>query len=236
MALDDLEQQPDHLGADPLERLAHGRQRGVDVRREAVVVETADGGTLLVSFFAGIVDEHDAVHPGGFGAPLRDALGVSVEELLPLRAGEQVRVAPETGPEAVQELVGEVWTDDLALEGADVVATYVNGPAAGRPAITRHRHGAGTGWYISTRLGVDALAAVLARVYRDAGIVPSGLPDELELVRRHGTEADYAIVINHSGQPVDVPLTGVDLLTGEPANGAVKVAAGAVRVVRTART
>lgn len=53
-------------------------------------------------------------------------------------------------------------------------------------------------------------------------------------MRRHGADADYAVVINHSDQPVDVPLTGVDLITGELSGASVKVAAGAVRVVRTA--
>src|SRR5699024_604343 len=48
----------------------------------------ADGGTLVASFFSGVVDEHDAVHAGGFGAPLREVLGVGVEEFLPLREGE----------------------------------------------------------------------------------------------------------------------------------------------------
>src|SRR5699024_740921 len=48
----------------------------------------AAGGTLLVSCFAAAVDEHDAVHPGGYGAPLEQVLGVGVEEYLPLRAEE----------------------------------------------------------------------------------------------------------------------------------------------------
>lgn len=41
-----------------------------------------------MSYFAGIVDENDAVHEGGFGAALRAVLGMSVEESLPLRDGE----------------------------------------------------------------------------------------------------------------------------------------------------
>lgn len=40
----------------------------------------AEGGSLLASFFTGIVDEHDRLHPGGRPAALDDVLGVRVEE------------------------------------------------------------------------------------------------------------------------------------------------------------
>jgi beta-galactosidase len=195
----------------------------------------AGGGTLLTSFFSGIVDEHDRVHEGPFMSPLRDALGVTVEEFLPLRAGERVHVVLDDAPGAAP-LVADVWADDLTLAGAQVVGTYVDGPAAGRPALTRHGHGAGHGWYLSTRPDAAGLERVMRRVYRDAGLAPAGLPDELEVVRRRGAEADYVVVVNHADRPAELALTGVDLLTGETSDGAFKVAAGAVRVVRTPRT
>ena len=46
-----------------------------------------NGGTLVVSYFSGIVDEHDAVHDGPYPGPLRDVLGLTVEEFSPLLAG-----------------------------------------------------------------------------------------------------------------------------------------------------
>ncbi|NKY40404.1 beta-galactosidase [Cellulomonas septica] len=194
----------------------------------------ADGGTLVVSCFSGIVDEHDAVHPGGYGAPLRTALGLTVEEFQPLRAGRSLRVGWSHAG-TTTELVGDVWADDLALEGADVVAAYTDGPVAGRPAITRHAHGRGTGWYVSTRLDVDQLAVVLDAAYADAGITPAGLPKDVEVVRRHGSDADYVVAINHADAPVAVPADGTDLLTGTAVSGTVKVPAGGVAVVREAR-
>ncbi len=194
----------------------------------------ADGGTLVVSYFSGIVDEHDAVHPGGYGAPLRTALGLTVEEFLPLREGDTLAVAWDHDGVRT-ELAADVWADDLALEGADVVATYVDGPAAGLPAITRNRHGSGTGWYVSTRLDVDGLAPVLRAAYADAGLAPSGLPDEVEVVRRHGAVADYVVAVNHADQPVEIPADGTELLTGTAVSGTYKVPAGGVAVVREAR-
>ena len=192
------------------------------------------GGTLLVSFFSGIVDEHDAVHAGGYGAPLRDVLGVSVEEFLPLRAGDRLRLAWTHGE--ARELDADVWADDVVLHGAQVAARYLDGPAAGGPAITRHAFGTGTAWYVSTRLGIDALAPVLEAVYADAGVSTSGLPDDVEVVVRHGEHDDFVVAVNHSGDDAKVPVgRGVELRSGTPVSGSVVLAAGDVAVVRVPR-
>ncbi|WP_129784154.1 beta-galactosidase [Promicromonospora panici] len=197
------------------------------------------GGTLLVSYFSGIVDEHDAVHPAGYMAPLRDALGVWVEEFLPLRDGDSLTVrygadAAGAGPGAT-DLTGTVWADDLVLAGAEPVGTYADGPKPGGAAITRHRHGAGTGWYVSTNLDVDALATVMADVYAEAGLAPSGIVEGLEVVRRTGGDAEYTVAINHTDDDAKLPLAApaTDLLTGDAVTGDADVPAGAVRVLRT---
>ncbi|WP_443050301.1 beta-galactosidase trimerization domain-containing protein [Streptomyces sp. NBC_00286] len=39
-----------------------------------------DGGHLLVPFFSGLVDDCDRVHLGGYPPPLREVLGLCVEE------------------------------------------------------------------------------------------------------------------------------------------------------------
>ncbi|AEI12936.1 beta-galactosidase [Cellulomonas gilvus] len=194
----------------------------------------ADGGTLLVSFFSGIVDEHDAVHQGGFLAPLREALGLTVEEFLPLRAGETARVSWTPDGAQAQELPADVWQDDIALDGAQVVGTYLDGPAAGRPAITRNAHGAGSAWYVSTRLDIDALAPVMERVYADARLAPAGLPFDVEVVTRRGADADFVVAINHSAEDVDLALgDGQELLGAAPVSGTLVVPAGSVAVLRT---
>ena len=117
------------------------------------------GGTLVVSYFSGIVDEHDAVHPGGHPGALRDLLGLEVEEFLPLRARRTGRpratACPVTsGPSGSTSPAPNRWL------------RYVDGPAAGGPAVTRHRVGDGLAWYVSTRLGGADLDAVL----REAGL------------------------------------------------------------------
>jgi beta-galactosidase len=183
-----------------------------------------NGGTLVVSYFSGIVNENDAVHPGGYPGALRDLLGMTVEEFLPLREGERVTL---DGGES-----GDMWAEHLVLDGAEAVRHYLDGPAAGGPAATRHRFGDGTAWYISTRLTGDDLSAVL----REAGLLDRrGLPDDLELVRRRGPAHDYLIAINHSDRDASLTEDGDELLTGTRRSGEFVVPAGGVRVLRSQR-
>ena len=193
----------------------------------------AAGGTLVVSCFAAVVDEHDAVHHGGYTAPLREVLGLRVEEFLPLRAGESVAVQ-WTHDGTTADLTAPYWAEDLAVETAQVAARHADGPAAGGPAVTRHAHGAGTAWYVSVPLGTADLAPVLGAAYADAGLTPSDLPEDLEVVVRHGDDADYVVAINHTDAPATLPgVTGTELLTGADAAPQLTVPAGGVAVVRT---
>jgi beta-galactosidase len=182
------------------------------------------GGTLLVSYFSGIVDENDAIHPGGHPGALRELLGLTVEEFRPLRAGESVEL--DNGA------TGDMWTELVGLRGAEAVHSYRDGPAAGEPAVTRHQVGDGVAWYVSTRLHGDELGAVLRRACADAGISPADdLPEGLEVVRR----GQFLIAVNHAGHDAKLPATGTELLTNTPCDGILRVPAGDVRVVREAR-
>jgi beta-galactosidase len=178
----------------------------------------AGGGTLVVSYFSGIVDENDAVHPGPHPGALRDVLGLRVDEFLPLHEGETVTL--DSG------LTGDVWAERVRLDGATVLASYLDGPAAGLPAITSHVFGAGRAIYVSTRLTGASLDAFVGSL----GLPARDLPDGLEVVRR----GDYVIALNHTLSDVTLPGSGVELLTGDTCSAGVVVPAGGVRVLHTA--
>ncbi|MGY5007040.1 beta-galactosidase [Streptomyces sp. 900105755] len=190
-----------------------------------------NGGTLVVSYFSGIVDEHDAVHEGAYPGPLRETLGLTVEEFSPLLKDQRVRL---TGPDG-SELTGDVWTEFVVPGTAETVWSYADGLTAGRPAVTRNRLGEGTAWYVSTRLDAHGLDALLGRAAADARIAPRAeLPRDVEVVRRTGEPGTFLFAINHTATDAKVPLEahGTELLTGERAAGRLAVPAGAVRVVR----
>jgi beta-galactosidase len=165
----------------------------------------AAGGTLLVQYFSGVVDERLHARRGGFPAgPLREALGIRVEEHRPLRRNERIVLSDGSH--------GMVWSESVRLEGATAVATYTTGMLAGRSALTRNGHG----WYLSTRLDDANYAVLIDHLLAEAGVEPSfpGLPFGVEAVTRQAPDGRrWHIVLNHTADLVPLPEPGHDLLT-----------------------
>jgi beta-galactosidase len=183
------------------------------------------GATAVVTYFSGIVDEHDHIRLGGYPGAFRDLLGVRVEEFLPLPEQERVRLSDDT--EAT------VWVEDLRLEGAEAVVTCVDGPAPGVPVVTRHAAGEGQAWYVAARLDPDGTDALLDRVLDEAGVPRQPPQPGVEVLRRTTEDGrGFAVVVNHTEDPADVAVAGRDVLSGDTFTGT--VAAGAVAVVEEA--
>ncbi|MGY4899139.1 beta-galactosidase [Micromonospora aurantiaca (nom. illeg.)] len=186
-------------------------------------VET--GGTAVVTYFSGIVDEHDHIRLGGYPGAFRDLLGVRVEEFFPLREGETVRL--DDGARA------DVWTEWLHAEGAEVLAAYTDGPLPGVPALTRHAVGAGAAWYVGTRLDDEATDRLVARLLAETGVRPPvNAPAGVEVVRRRSADRSWLFVVNHTTEPARLAVSGVELLGGARCDGELEVPAGEVAVVR----
>ncbi|MFD5014680.1 beta-galactosidase [Streptomyces chartreusis] len=188
------------------------------------------GGTLAVGFHSGAVDENCHVRLGGYPGAFREALGVRTDELFPLLPGESVGLSGGG--------TGTLWSERVRLSGAEPVESYTSGPLTGVPAVTRHRLGAGTSWYLATLPDEPTLAALLDRIRTEAGVRPvRETAPGVEAVLRRGPDADYLFLINHTDRPAEVAVAqnATELLTGKPAPGSVAVPAGETAVVREPR-
>ncbi|MFD8972831.1 beta-galactosidase [Streptomyces sp. NPDC059593] len=169
----------------------------------------AGGGTLLVQHATGFVDDRLHARLGGYPAePLREALGIRVEEYRPLRLDERITLSDGS--------LGTVWSESLRTVGAETLATYTHGMLTGSPALTRHRSGTGQGWYLSTRLDDADYAALVGRLLKEAGVEPDvpGLPAGVEAVIRRAPDGRaWQVLLNHSPEAVPLPDPAHDLLT-----------------------
>ncbi|SEB54000.1 beta-galactosidase [Nocardioides exalbidus] len=202
-----------------------------DATVAALTAAAEAGATVVITYFSGIVDEHDHIRLGGYPGAFRDLLGVRTTEFLPLMEGEQVRVEG-LGDGAVG---ADVWAEDLELAGAEVVASHVDGPAVGKPAVTRRDVGSGAAWYVATRLDEAGTDRLVAQVVEEAGLerLP-GASASVEVTRRVGEDASWLFVVNHDTGPASVPVHGVELVRGHEVAGDLVVPAGGVAVVREA--
>jgi beta-galactosidase len=190
-----------------------------DEALENIMRFVADGGTLAVSFFSGIVDERDHIRLGGYPAPFRKVLGLRVEDFVPLASGQDNGILTRDGAAYSCDL----WADLVHLEGAESLGSYAEGFYAGTPAVTRHAFGAGVAYYLGTRPEERYTRLLLGQICRETGVsAPLEAPPGLEVVRRKSGEATFLFVLNHNAELAQVRLDGPvrDLLTGEKHDGA----------------
>ncbi|KRD53633.1 beta-galactosidase [Microbacterium sp. Root280D1] len=194
-----------------------------DADAAAIARAVENGATALITFFSGIVDEEDRVRTGGYPGAFRDLLGIRSEEFTPLRPDETVTLTDGT--------TATVWSERLKATDAEVIASFVDGPAAGHPAITRRATGAGEAWFLGTQPAREDYRALIARLAASAGVAPvPGAGPDVEIVRRTGDAGSFLFVINHGSTDAEVAAAGHDLVTDARATGLVP--AGAVRIIK----
>jgi beta-galactosidase len=182
----------------------------------------ARGGTLLATYFTGIVDENDQVVTGGYPALLREVLGLWVEEWAPYPEGRKNGVRFGT-----RMVDCDHWCDLLHLDGAKALATYTGDFFAGRPAVTRNIHGRGAAYYLGTRLDATGLELLLSRVVNEAGVKPVlRTAAGVEASVREAKDRQFLFLLNHGDKTVRVALgshRGRDLVTGKPASRIIRL-------------
>ncbi len=129
------------------------------------------------------------------------------EEFVPLQRDQHARLDDGT-------LVTD-WAEDLVVEDADVVLRHVDGPLAGRPAVTRRAAGGGA-WYVSAMLDQDGVQRIVDRVVEERAVPRTvTAPPGLEAVRRVRDDGSGVLfLLNHRDDDVTVVASGTDLLDG----------------------
>ncbi|KAA9090041.1 beta-galactosidase [Microbacterium radiodurans] len=183
--------------------------------RERLEAYVSGGGQLVTTWFSGVVDENDRVWLGGYPGAFRDLLGLTIEEFVPLLAGESAELS--------NGLVATEWTERIVRvdDDVEVLATYADTDLAGGAAITRRTVGSGSATYVSAAVGREGAAWVL-RALADG--VPALAADPLALDGRAevivrvaagapGAGARFTFVANRTDDELTVPAAGA-LLAG----------------------
>ena len=178
------------------------------------------GGHLLAGPFSDVVDEFDRFRDGGFATRLGPLCGIRVEDFGALVAPDAPagalgeREARFAG-EMVRECTGTLLAEEIEVTVTDatVEASFTSGRRSGHPALTARRAGRGVARYLATVPDETGALALVDHVLADAGVDPvvGGVPERVEVARR----GELVTLVHHGGEPVEVPIAGVDAVTGE---------------------
>ncbi len=191
-----------------------------------------NGGNLMMSFFSGIVDEHEHIRLGGYPAPFREMLGLTVEEYAPYSETQFNSICTDDN----QQFQSTFWNDVIHLKKATSLANFEQDYYAGSAAITHNKFGKGNAFYVGTVPENNGMEWLIERVCKIAGVQPvtANMPAGVEILKRVNGESEFIFVLNHSGDKVNVPIEGQgrDLLTDMEINGSLELEPSGVAVIQ----
>ncbi|WP_294809772.1 beta-galactosidase [uncultured Gemmiger sp.] len=164
-----------------------------------------NGGTVVVTYWTGVVDESDLCRLGDTPYGLTELLGLRRTEIDGMYDGETRRCTPASGcalPEAQASILCEV----AALNDTDPAKTlsiYAEDYFAQCPAAAVHKYGAGRAYYLASRFDEDFYRAFYRDAAKELGLMPAWpqpLPAGVLAVKR----GNFVFVQNCTEQPVTV--------------------------------
>ena len=197
------------------------------------------GGCVVASCFTGVVDENDRIHRGGAPGPLRDLLGLWVEETDALTPGEHNAMRLYAPPEGMRDSYAcGLLCEVVRPESAQTLAVYGGDFYAGAPCLTRNGYGRGEAWYVATDPEERFLYDLASLLCRGRGLrAPLEASPEMEISVREGESGKTLFLLNHGARSETIELGGAafaDLIGRKAVTGAVTVGPGDVAVLQAA--
>jgi len=195
--------------------------------KESVEEFVGNGGTFITTYLTGFIDENVGVFPGGYPGPLKDVLGVKVEEYDPLPLGGKNVIKMTAELDGFRKEYGcSVWCEVAHTTAAKALAVFGEDYYSGSPCFTENRFGSGRAYYIATRPDEDFMRDFAGRILADNNIKTSRLTEGIELVTRSNSRKTFDFYLNHRGTETIVKLPEgryEDLLTGSFFEGTIKM-------------
>ena len=170
-----------------------------------------NGGTVIVTYWSGVVDESDLCRLGDTPYGLTELLGLRRTEIDGMYDGETRRCMPAAGctlPAAQASTLCEVAALN-EKDPAEPLSLYAEDYFAGHPAAAVHRYGKGRAYYLASRFDEAFYRAFYHNAAKEIGLSPAwpeALPEGVLAVRR----GSFVFVQNCTEQPATVGNTVLD--------------------------
>lgn len=187
------------------------------------------GGQLLATYLAGYVDINQLCYLGGFpGDGLKELFGVTSEEIDTLYPNDSNAALFKDG--SVAEI--KDYAEILRVDGAKVLASYMQDFYKGTPAVTAKDYGKGTAYYVAARIADKKMQEIFLGMAEKAGVEHRELPEGVEYHKRTAEGECYEFYLNNSEEIKRVKnVHGINLLNNEKLDGVLELEKYGVAVV-----
>ena len=172
----------------------------------------AQGGTLVLTYWSGLVDETDKCFLGGTPYGLMDVTGVRSTEIDALFDWESNHGIPEHGNRLGLQKVYECKNlcELSEVSDAEVLMRYADDFYAGSPLVTHKAYGEGHAYYVGADMEQAFYDDLFKGVAEEAGVksLAEAVPEGVSVNVRQSENAEYLFIQNFSRKEVVVPVTG----------------------------
>lgn len=180
---------------------------------------TESGGTLVMTYWSGIVDETDRAHLGGTPHGLMEVMGLRSTEIDALYDWEENAAQPTEGniPGLNGTYTCKNFCDLVKVNEAKPLLTFTQDFYQGMPALTHHTYGNGDAYYVAADFDEDFYYDFYRAIVLKAGIevLMESIPAGVEVTSRRSKDAVYLFVQNFARETVCVKLPeGYECLYG----------------------
>ncbi len=200
-----------------------------------------NGGTLVMTYLSGLVNQSDLVFLGGAPGPIKDLLGLEVEETDALFDHHIQSIQPgQNLPLPHTSYSVEQIADIIHLQGARSLAQYEHDFYGGSPAVTVNRFGQGQTYYLAGRFEDAFLADFYHWLQKEVGVetaVSATLPTGVTAQVRSTDTTKFTFLLNFNASPTIVDLSDsvyTDVVSGEAVHDNLTLPAYGYRILTDA--
>jgi beta-galactosidase len=185
-----------------------------------------NGGTVIMTYWSGIVDENDRAFLGGTPYGLMDVFGIRFEEIDGLYDNESNQMLPITG-----NCLGITDTyscnklcELVKLEGAEALMEYGKDFYKGLPILTANKYGKGTAYYVCAdgeQAFFDELCDKVLKENNIYSCLQCEIPNGVAVSQRVKENTKYIFIQNYNDFEVKMDISAEKVLFGN-ADGCLK--------------
>lgn len=163
-----------------------------------------NGGTFILTYFSGVVNESDLCFLGGMPGEITDVMGIRVEEIDALQDGRFNTVKKGN----------KIWTATELCElshlcGAEALAVYDSDFYKGMPVLTVNNYGNGKAYYIAAKMEQGFLDEFYEELVDKCDVSRAmnvKFPFAMTANKRIGENKDFIFLQNYNNQIGEVEL------------------------------